>query len=90
MIAYPQQSWRDKHRQTEPPYPVSEFQSQSANQTGTYLQRFNVPHLPTILNWYLSSVSTIYIMGCSQYRKSDKRALNGILDLQLLEFADRF
>ena len=47
-----------------------------------------MPHLPIGLKWYICWVSTMYILGCSQYPKSDRAAFNRIQDLQLLMFAD--
>jgi len=87
---YPQRPWGDMHRQTGAPEAGFGAHSQSANPTGIPGQQFNVPHLPPILEWYLSLVSTMYHLGRSQYRKSDRCALNSIQYLELLVFADRF
>jgi len=76
------------HRRTGAPYPGSDDQSQSANPTGDSGQQFEVPHLPTVFELYLCSVSTMYNLRCSQYHKSDWGALNRIQNLQLIVFAD--
>jgi len=70
--------------------PITEAQSQSVHPTGNSGWHFDVPHLPTVLEWYLSSVGTIYNLGCSQYRKSDRGAWNRMHNLQLLVFQDQF
>jgi len=78
------------HFHTGAPKHESEAQSQSANLTGNSGQQFDVPHLPTVLESYLSSVSAMYNLGCSQYCKFDRRALNRITKLQLNVFAEPF
>jgi len=49
-----------------------------------------MPYVPTAPEWYSSLVSTMYILGNSQYHKSDRRALTRIQNVQLVVFADRF
>jgi len=78
------------HYHVEDPQPRSEAQSQSANPTGNNGQQFDVPHLLTVHESYLSSVLTMYILGHSQYPKSDRGAWNRVQDLQCLVFADLF
>jgi len=90
MISYHQRPCIDMHCQRGAPQPGFKAQSRSADRTSHYGLQLNVPHLPTILEWYLSSVSTMYISGLSQYPKSDRETLSRIQDLQLVVFVDLF
>jgi len=90
MISYHQRPRRDMHHQSGAPWSGSNTKSQSANLTCNYVQQINMPHLPTVLEWYLSSVFAMYSVGASQYLKSDRGALNRIQDLQHVVFADLY
>jgi hypothetical protein len=71
MISYHQQPWRYFHSQTGTPDPGFKAQTQCTDPTNNYGPQFDKPHLRSILALYLSSESTMYNWGHSQYLKSD-------------------
>ena len=90
MISLLQPLWRDIHRDTGALQQGLEVRSRRTKPTSHFGHMVNVPHLPTILKWYISSVLTTDILGCIQYHISDGEGLLRIQNLPLLMFVDLF